>query len=863
VSNETGSSEVDHSVVGRRSVWTRSATTDVLLMAVVLFAFGLLLIFSIPDSSAPIRSGPSVLPLVVAVLFGISVIAVFHVEFRLEAFSFSLSEVPVALAVIFLAPVGGVLARLAGATVALMIFRKPPTFKLLFNLGTFTAEIAIAYVIAHALLMTGEPSDTKIVLVVTGAIIAGAVAGSVAVSIAISRFEGNTVFGGNTVHRVIEDLKSAWIFVVNAAAAGMVVGLALQSAAVAMLAIVPVTALWVLVRGNGAVNQQLRDLDEVHGFTSRIGTSLDLDKVCTTAVEDAARILRAEVAVLRLRRSDESGTVFSFGTATDVAVAADDPWWLLIAADPTPRVVPTEEIPSHLKTAMGVKPQLIVAPVADDAGTIGTLVIAGPAGVERHFDDRSVKHLQNLAEQLATSLRKSLLHERVEYEARHDALTGLPNRNAFEGHVTGRMADPLHRCGQYVLMLDLDRFKEVNDTLGHHAGDDLLIEFSRRVAAEISDGDVFARLAGDEFAIVLQQSDDDAALDLAARCRDTASRPVVLDGLSVVVTASVGVAEFFDTDRDAVGPMRRADVAMYNAKSHHLGIELYRPELDRRTPARLSMLGDLREAIESGHLGVEFQPKLDLASGMITGVEALVRWTHAVRGVVAPAEFIRVAEETGLIKQLTDLMLAKGISALREFHERGHLLGLSVNLSTHDLVDAKLATRVREHLEANGVEPGSLTLEITESSLLIDGPRARATIDDLHALGVRMAIDDFGTGYSSLSYLRQLPVRELKIDQSFVTNLLTDEQDEVIVRSTIDLGHNLGLEVVAEGVESEAVLERLRSFGCDVAQGFCISRPLTSKRLLSWLATTEHPSQRRDPLRPEAWIGNVQPEEPR
>jgi len=849
-------SEVGRSAVRWRRVPTRSPKIDVCLLAFFLFAVGAALIWSIPDSAAPIRPSPDWFPAAIAVMFGISLLVVFHVEFRREAFSFSLSEVPIAVAVVFLAPVDGVLVRLVGAAVALVVIRRPPLFKLLFNLSAFTAEIALAYVISQALLSDGEPSDTKIVLVVSVATLAAVVTGSVAVSVAISRFEGDTL------RRVVDELKSAWIFVVNAATAGIVVALAMQSATIAATAIVPVAALWVVMRRNGAIGQQLRDLNEVHAFTSRIGTSLDIDEVCTTAVEDAARILRAEVAILRLARAEDSGMIYAFGTHGDeTSVAVDDPWWALIAADPTTRDVPADEIPAHLRAAMGATPQLVVSPVADDAGTIGTLVIADPAGADRQFDDRSVEHLQNLAEQLATSLRKALLHERVEYEARHDNLTGLPNRNAFEGYVTARMAEPFRRPGQYVLMLDLDRFKEVNDTLGHHAGDDLLIEFSRRVEAEIGDEDIFARLAGDEFAIVLPKSSDEAAVDLASRCRDAASRPIVLDGLSVVVTASIGIAEFADADRDAVGPMRRADVAMYNAKSNHLGIELYRPDLDRRTPARLSMLGDLREAIEEGHLGVEFQPKLDLASGVITGVEALVRWTHAVRGVVAPPEFIRVAEETGLIKQLTDLMLANGISALREFHARGHLLGLSVNLSTHDLVDVNLASRVRAHLEANGVEPGSLTLEITESSLLIDGPRARATIDDLHDLGVRLAIDDFGTGYSSLSYLRQLPVRELKIDQSFVTNLLTDEQDEVIVRSTIDLGHNLGLEVVAEGVESEAVLDRLRSFGCDVAQGYCISRPLTPKRLLSWLATTDHPSQQRDPLRPEAWIGNPEHED--
>ena len=854
--NDDNDSGTDTAPVHRRMVPARTPTTDVVLLGFVFLSVGLATVWFVADPQTPIREAPDWFAPAIAVMFGVSVIAVFHVEFRREAFSFSLSEVPIALSVVFLAPVIGALARLVGSLVSLIIFRRPPPFKLLFNLGTFTAEIAVAYAITFPVLSSGEPGDTKIVLVVTAATMVASIVGSVAVSLAISLFEGDTV------RRVVDELKSAWILVVNAATAGVLLALALQSVVISLLAVIPVIALWALVRRYGELGQQLRDLDEVHGFAGRIGTSLDLEVVCSTASKDVARILRADVAVLRLTPPGGSATTYTYGASQDdIRFAADDPWWSRITDDATARVLDVDEIPVHFGAALGAESQLIVSPVSDDAGTIGSLVVAGPAGVERRFDDRSVAHLRNLAEQLATSLRKALLHERVEYEARHDTLTGLPNRSAFEGHVTARMADQHQRSGHYVLLLDLDRFKEVNDTLGHHAGDDLLIEFSRRIVAEIGDDAIFARLAGDEFAIVLAHSDDEAALDLAARCRDAASRPIVLDGLSVVVTASVGIAEFDEGDRDAVGPMRRADVAMYNAKSHHLGIELYRSELDRRTPARLSMLGDLRDAIESDQLGVEFQPKLDLSSGLIIAAEALVRWSHPVRGNVAPTDFIRVAEETGLIKQLTDLMLANGISALRDFHERGHLLGLAVNLSTHDLVDAKLPDRVGAHLDENGVDPGSLTLEITESSLLIDGPRARATIDDLHALGVRLAIDDFGTGYSSLSYLRQLPVRELKIDQSFVTNLLTDEQDEVIVRSTIDLGHNLGLEVVAEGVESEAVLERLRSFGCDVAQGYCVSRPLNKRRLLSWLATADYPSRRTDPLRPEVWIAEAEPDD--
>jgi EAL domain-containing protein (putative c-di-GMP-specific phosphodiesterase class I) len=305
--------------------------------------------------------------------------------------------------------------------------------------------------------------------------------------------------------------------------------------------------------------------------------------------------------------------------------------------------------------------------------------------------------------------------------------------------------------------------------------------------------------------------------------------------------------------------MRRADIAMYNAKWQRTGVEHYRDEIDRRTPARLSMLGDLRSAIENDALDVVYQPKLDLVTGRIVGAEALVRWEHQSRGVVAPTEFVRVAEDTGLIKELTDLVLARGIAMLRTFDEHGLDLGLAVNLSTHDLFDSRLPDRVRSYLDDNGVRASALTLEITESSLFVDAPRTRGTIDDLHDVGLRLAIDDFGTGYSSLAYLRRLPVHELKIDQSFVGGMLTDPHDEVIVRSTIDLGHNLGLMVVAEGVESVAMLSRLADFGCDIAQGYGIASPMSGADLIEWVGLVE-PVWREGAERgapPTAWVGSI------
>ncbi len=541
------------------------------------------------------------------------------------------------------------------------------------------------------------------------------------------------------------------------------------------------------------------------------------------------------------------------------ADARDPDWQSLIHSERT-TVVSGAEL-RRLATSGSPVVEIMVAPIRDESGVIGLLVVAGRTGAGKRFGNDDVVRLQNLTEQLTASLRRGMLHQRIEREARHDGLTGLPNRVSFERSVVD--AGQARSSGDllFVIMVDLDRFKEVNDTLGHHAGDELLIEVGNRLAAMLGPDDVLARLAGDEFAVVGHRRTHADMVAFAWDCVHTVGRPVTLDGLEIVVTASAGVA-VIDDGHDAGTPLRYADIAMYNAKTQRLGVEVYRDEIDRRTPARLSMLGDLRAAIEGDGLRVHLQPKLDLSSGTVVGAEALVRWTHPVRGVVPPTQFVRVAEDTGLIKQLTDVMLHRGIGHLREIHDRGYHLGLAVNLSTHDLLDTKLAERVQQHLTANGVDASMLTLEITESSLLIDAPRARSTINELHEVGVRLSIDDFGTGYSSLSYLRRLPVAELKIDQSFVANLLLDEQDEVIVRSTIDLGHNLGLVVVAEGVENNEVLERLREFGCDIAQGYCISRPLAPGQFNSWLENTNLPSLKADPLDFSRWVDAGEPAQP-
>ena len=817
------------------------------MLALFLISLAAALLLTLANPTESTKPSPAILAVVLAVGFAVTELTVFKFTFRRESMGFSLSEIPLAFSLVYLAPGPALIVRVVGA-MAIVLFFRLPFYKQALNVAMFFFEVALGFVVFRGIIGSVGSGDMQLVVAAIATTAICGLVSSIIVSLAISQFEGKLL------NRIGSELRLAWwLFLVNATLAGMVLGLALISSYLVLVALVPLGLLWYIIKAYGALDQRLRDLDAVHGFTGQVGKSLDPNEIISAAVDQTAEVLRTDAAAVVVFSEREGAILKIHGTVgLRLPTEAGDPDWQRLIMSERATLVSGANL-NRLKTAGSETAEALVAPIRDGSGVIGLLVVAGRSGADKRFSSHDLVRIQNLTEQLAASLRRGMLHQRIEREARHDGLTGLPNRLSFERSVVDAARAMTSDDLSFVIMVDLDRFKEVNDTLGHHAGDELLIEVGDRLSEMLEPGDVLARLASDEFAIVGQRRTHADMLEFAWDCVRNVGRPVTLDGLEIVVTASAGVA-VIDGDHEEGAPLRYADIAMFNAKTSRLGVEVYRDEIDRRTPARLSMLGDLRSAIEDGDLSIHLQPKLDLASGTVVGAEALVRWTHPVRGVVLPQQFVRVAEDTGLIKQLTDLMLHRGIGHLREIHDRGYHLGLAVNLSTHDLLDTRLADRVQAHLDANGVDASMLTLEITESSLLIDAPRARSTINKLHEVGVRLSIDDFGTGYSSLSYLRRLPVGELKIDQSFVANVLLDEQDEVIVRSTIDLGHNLGLVVVAEGVENNEVLERLRAFGCDVAQGFCISRPLTPEHLISWLATTKLPSLKADPLDFSRWV---------
>jgi diguanylate cyclase (GGDEF)-like protein len=429
----------------------------------------------------------------------------------------------------------------------------------------------------------------------------------------------------------------------------------------------------------------------------------------------------------------------------------------------------------------------------------------------------------------------------LEHQARHDHLTGLPNRVLLRERLNSILLtndEGSAAAGEtgILLLLDLDHFKEVNDTFGHYAGDRLLEQVGHRLRDSVPASAIVARLGGDEFAVLVGTSamSADEAEAIPRDLLALLDQPVVVEGQRLNVAASIGVVHYPTDGTDADALLRRADVAMYMAKRTHSGYANYDAQQDQHTPERLGLVGELRRAIEENELTLAYQPQVAVDTHQLTGVEALVRWSHPRRGMIPPVEFIAIAEHTGLIEPLTRCVLRGALQQCRTWQEKGLHLPVSVNISATDLQDG-FAQVVEELLAANRVAADYLRLEITEGSMMVDRDRARRVLQDLRALGVRISIDDYGTGYSSLAYLGHLPIDELKIDRSFIAGLLSSATNAAIVRSTIGLGHDLGLVVVAEGVEDQPTWDVLTELGCDTIQGYFASKPLPAAVLENWI----------------------------
>ena len=523
----------------------------------------------------------------------------------------------------------------------------------------------------------------------------------------------------------------------------------------------------------------------------------------------------------------------SAGDVADVKTLYD-----LIA--PTERAAFREQVEMHVRAGRSA---MLEAPIIRADG-------------ERRYLEIALKPFGSSGGRLAIIARdvtdRTYAEDALAHQALHDILTGLPNRTLLHDRLDQTVLDAKRRKEPLaLLLLDLDEFKAVNDTFGHHIGDQLLTQVGPRLQAALRETDTVARLGGDEFAVLLPASDLSNASRIATSLLKALERPFIVENESLLVGASIGVAMFPEHGDTGAMLLRRADIAMYAAKAELGNTYIqYAPEQDHQGANRMTLINELRNAIATDQLRLEYQPQVSLRNGRVTCVEALVRWDHPVRGLIAPGAFIPLAEQTGVINPLTEWVLERALRTVRAWHDMGQDVPVAVNVSTRNLLDPLFPQTVADLLRGVGVSASLLRFEITESVLMAEPERAMVTLGQLRAMGVQLALDDFGTGYSSLAYLSRLPLQEVKIDRSFVQGICSiDDGNATIVQATVDLGHRLGFAVVAEGVETQEAWDRLIELGCDIVQGYHIARPMPAADVLRWLGELRPiPAGRRDPI---------------
>ncbi|MDH5257133.1 MAG: EAL domain-containing protein [Gammaproteobacteria bacterium] len=477
---------------------------------------------------------------------------------------------------------------------------------------------------------------------------------------------------------------------------------------------------------------------------------------------------------------------------------------------------------------------LVLRPIAT---IVSAMKLDSFGKIARPINHVGTKETQDLIDTF-TKMQSEVLsrQQELEHKALHDELTSLPNRTLLNDRIEQAIYYANRSGNRFALLiLDLDRFKEINDTLGHHIGDLLLIEMSNRIKEELRQSDTIARLGGDEFAIVLSGCDKDEVYATINRISNAISAPVTIQDMQLHIESSIGMATYPEHGIDTFSLLSHADVAMYFAKRNNLSFSEYNASEDKYTLRRLSLFGSLKEAIEKNEITLHYQPLISVNDKTIISVEALVRWDHSELGRIPSEELVTIAEQSGLITPLTEWVLNEGIEQCAQWYKQGFNISVAINLSVLNLHDSSLTERISRLLAKHKIAPRLLTLEITETAMMTNPKNAMKTLNKLNDMGLTLAIDDFGTGFSSLSYLKQLPVKKLKIDKSFVLNLLENESDGVIVKSTIELAHNLGIEVIAEGIESEAVFNQLAEWNCDIAQGFFISKPQSAEVVRDWI----------------------------
>jgi diguanylate cyclase (GGDEF)-like protein len=729
----------------------------------------------------------------IGLVFVAAELAPIKIRFRRESQSFTLTEIPLVLGLFFLPPLTLVLVRLGACAVVYTARRQSP-IKVAFNLGTTTLDTQAALLVFAALASTGNAVTLRDAGAAFAAVLASAWLSNVLIFAVISLSERESQ--PRMLLRTVE--LSTVVTVVDTSLAVAAAALVWRDATLTWLLAGPVAMLALAYRAYVRERRKHEDVRHLYELTQELQRATDLDAATRSLLAHARRIFhagRAEV-VLGDRRTVQE-------------------------ADGPVRVTPAGR---RFAGAFDMRATLLA-----DGREVGMLVVGDRPSAR--FDAHERQLFETLAGHAGVSLEVIALGERLRHQALHDSMTGLANRAVFHDRLDHALArSERHGGAVAVLVLDLDDFKTVNDSLGHTAGDGLLVTVAARLRAALREGDTCARLGGDEFGVLLEDCGTaDDVLRIAEALGDVLRQPLTLEGREVTSTASIGAA-LSAPGRTAEELLRNADLAMYRAKAAGNGFcRLFEGGMDALALRRLELRHDLQAALDGGQLALQYQPIVQLATGAVTGVEALLRWRHPERGLVPPAEFVPLAEETGLIVPIGQWVLDEALRQLVAWQDEGSATAMSVNLSAVQLQRPQLVDDVREALERAGVAPGRLTLEITESIFMADVEAVNETLRGLKTLGVELALDDFGTGYSSLGYLPRLPIDVLKIAKPFVDEIRTDPQHAALAQAIVRLAETLGLTTLAEGIEVPEQHEHLLQLQCELGQGYLFARPLDAE----------------------------------
>ncbi len=793
-----------------------------------------------------------------AILFAVTEVLVVHFQFRREVHTFSLSEIPFVLGLFFATPAEFVAANVLGAGAALVLHRRQPPIKLAFNISQFALGAVLGVTVFRLLLGDAAATTPVAWLATLGATLVLNVVGISMIAIAIALSEGRVEFP-----------KLAQVFrlglaigMTNTVVVLAVVTFLWHDTASLWLVAIPALALYAAYRAYISEREKHESLEFLYESTSILQRTPELDRAILDLLRHTRRMFKAEAAELTLLAPGDADHALRTSLDPDDQSLVMEPVDISELGDIWVRSVDQGEAfllarsdtgqATHPEVATWVRRDAVVAPLRGDGTVLGMLVVSNRLGDVGTFDDDDLRLLQTLASHAGVALdngrlgesltQLTELKEQLRYQAFHDPLTGLANRTLFLEAVADALArvDAPPAAAPVVLFVDLDDFKTVNDSLGHAAGDSLLVAVAERLRSCLRPSDVPARLGGDEFAILLDNASVDEALRVGERIISALHVPVRITGTEVLAAASIGIAARRSGSDTADELLRNADVAMYTAKSEGKGrVAVFEPAMHAAVVARHALTGEIQRALVHHEFHLRYQPIVALDSGTIVGVEALLRWRRPDGTVVGPAEFVTLAEETGLILPLGRWVLETACRQAATWRQSAphSALHIAVNLSARQVQQPRFIEQVADILQRTGLEPDRLVLEITETVMMQDTEATIGKLNALRDLGVQLAIDDFGTGYSSLSYLRRFPVNVLKMAKPFVDSAGPDRQDAAFAEAIIALGHSLGLQIVAEGIERRDQLELLRKLGCDLGQGYYFAQALDAEALTDLLGS--------------------------